>query len=82
MQLTLLILPLLVLVGAEPSIHLAPRHLDQFATGYMMEVDDEDNADPDADDDVDGDVDDVDDADDDDDTHTYDEGRTHAWGSS
>merc|ERR1719320_1975523 len=37
MKPTLLILPLLVLVGADPSFHLAPRHLDQFATGYMME---------------------------------------------
>ena len=38
MQPNVLVLPLLVLVGADPSVHLAPRHLDQYATGYMMEV--------------------------------------------
>ena len=37
MQPIVLVLPLLVLVGADPSVHLAPRHLDQFATGWMME---------------------------------------------
>merc|ERR1712198_166623 len=37
MQQILLILPLLALVGADRSVRLAPRHLDQFSTGYMLE---------------------------------------------
>ena len=35
MQPSLLALPLLVMV--EAHAHLAPRHLDEFSTGFMME---------------------------------------------
>ena len=35
MHLSLLVLPLLVMVEAHAN--LAPRHLDEFSTGFMME---------------------------------------------